>query len=379
MRNIYLDHSATTPVRSEVFEAMQPYFSEFFGNASSIHGVGQKARKDLENARKRVAGILGARFDEIYFTSGGTESDNLAILGVARSQGDSGRHIITSAIEHPAVLNSCRHLEQQGYDVDYLPVDSDGRIDPQVVEAAIRPSTILVSIMLANNEVGTLQPIQTIGEITKARGIPLHTDAVQAIGKISVKVEDLNVDLLTVAGHKIHGPKGIGLLYVNHRTKFTPLFFGGHHERGYRPGTENVASIIGLTKAMELAGGERNDFFAEMHRLRSILEDGICENIDRVQINGHKQERLPNLTNISFHAVDGEALLYILDSKGVAVSTGAACSSGSTGVSHVLTAMGLSSETAGGSIRFSLGRLNREDDIHHVLTLLPDIIARLRK
>lgn len=379
MRNIYLDHSATTPVRSEVFEAMQPYFTEFFGNASSIHGVGQKARKDLEIARKKVADILGARFDEIYFTSGGTESDNLAILGVARSVCDSGRHIITSAIEHPAVLNSCRHLEQQGYDVDYLPVDSDGRIDPQAVEAVIRPDTILVSIMLANNEVGTLQPIQAIGEITKARGIPLHTDAVQAIGKISVKVEDLNVDLLTVAGHKIHGPKGTGLLYVNHRTKFTPLFFGGHHERGYRPGTENVASIIGLTKAMELAGGERNDFFAEMHRLRSILEDGICEKIDRVQINGHKQERLPNLTNISFHAVDGEALLYILDSKGVAVSTSAACSSGSTGVSHVLAAMGLSSETAGGSIRFSMGRLNREDDIHHVLTLLPDIIARLRK
>lgn len=379
MRSIYLDHSATTPVRSEVLEAMQPYFSEFFGNASSIHGVGQKVRKDLENARKKVADVLGARFNEIYFTSGGTESNNLAIMGVARAQSESGRHIITSTIEHPAVLNACHHIEQQGFDVDYLPVDPDGRIDPQVVEAAIRPSTILVSIMLANNEVGTLQPIQTIGEMTRARGIPLHTDAVQAVGKISVKVEDLNVDLLSVSGHKIHGPKGVGLLYLNHRTKFTPLFYGGHQERGFRPGTENVASILGLAKAMELAESERHDFVENMRHLRSMLEDGICEKIDQVQINGHREERLPNLTHFSFNAVDGETLLYILDSQGIAVSTGAACSSGSTGVSHVLTAMGLSPESANGSIRFSLGRLNNEADIHHVLELIPDIITRLRK
>jgi cysteine desulfurase len=378
MRSVYFDHSATTPVRREVLEAMQPYYSEIFGNASNIHGPGQKARKDLEDARKQVAEIIGADYREIFFTSGGTESDNLAVQGVPHAQKGSGGHIVTSAIEHPAVFNTCRYLEQQGIAVDYLPVDTDGMVDPQAVEATINSNTTIVSIMLANNEVGTLQPIREIGAITRARGIPLHTDAVQAMGKMPINVDDLNVDLLSVSAHKIYGPKGIGFLYVREGTPIAPLFYGGHHERGYRPGTENVAAIIGLTKAMELADAERDDFFTAMHRLRSILETGIREKIKDVRFNGHTDQRLPNVSNISFHSVDGETLLYVLDSQNIAVSTGAACSSGSADVSHVLTAMGLSPELAGGSLRFSLGRLNSEDDIRYVLDVLPGVITGLR-
>ena len=378
MSPIYFDHGATTPIRREVIEAMQPYFSDLFGNASNIHGFGQKARKDLEDARKQVAEIIGSGFGEIIFTSGGTESDNLAVQGVVRAHKGSGGHIVTSSVEHPAVLNTCRYLERQGVAVDYLPVDTDGIVDPQAVESAIRPDTAIVSIMLANNEVGTLQPIREIGAITRARGIPLHTDAVQAMGKIPINVDDLNVDLLSVSAHKIYGPKGIGFLYVREGTPFAPLFYGGHHEQGYRPGTENVAAIIGLTKAMELADAERDDFFATMHRLRSLLETGIREKIKDVRFNGHTDQRLPNISNVSFQSVDGETLLYVLDSQNIAVSTGAACSSGSTDVSHVLTAMGLSPELAGGSLRFSLGRLNDENDIRYVLDVLPDMIDGLR-
>ena len=378
MKPIYLDHSATTPIREEVLEVMQPYFTNTFGNASSIHGFGQKARKDLEEARKKVAETIGADFREIFFTSGGTESDNLAVQGIVRARKERGGHIVTSSIEHPAILNTCRYMERQGYDVEYLPVDTDGRVNPETVQAALRPDTVLVSIMLANNEVGTIQPIQEIGEITKANGIPLHTDAIQAVGKIPVKVNDLNVDLLSVSAHKIYGPKGTGLLYVKQGTQFAPLFYGGHHERGVRPGTENVAAIIGLAKAMELAEAERDDFYATMHHLRSILETGIREKVKGIRFNGHTEKRLPNVSNISFHSVDGESLLLVLDSQKIAVSTGAACSSGSTEVSHVLTAMGLSPELAGGSTRFSLGRLNSEDDIRYVLNVFPSVISGLR-
>ena len=379
MKPIYFDHGATTPIRREVLEVMQPYFTDTFGNPSSIHGFGQKARKDLEEARKKVAETIGADFREIFFTSGGTESDNLAVQGVVRARKGHGGHIVTSAIEHPAVLNTCRYMERQGYDVEYIPVDTDGRVNPETVKAALKPDTVLVSIILANNEVGTIQPIQEIGEITKAQGIPLHTDAVQAVGKIPVKVNDLNVDLLSVSAHKIYGPKGTGILYVKQGTPFTPLFFGGHHERGVRPGTENVAAIIGLAKAMELADAERDDFFTNMARLRSMLEVGIREKVKNTQFNGHTEKRLPNVSNISFHSIDGESLLFVLDSQKIAVSTGAACSSGSAEVSHVLTAMGLSPELAGGSMRFSLGRLNSEDDIRYVLDVLPDVIAGLRQ
>jgi cysteine desulfurase len=379
MKPIYLDHGATTPMRPEVVEVMRPYFSDVFGNASSIHGFGQKARKGLEKARKSVAEIIGADFKGIFFTSGGTESDNLAVQGVVHTRKGHKGHVVTSSIEHPAVLNTCRYLEQQGYQVDYLPVDADGLVDPETVQATLRPDTVLVSIMLANNEVGTIQPIREIGEMTKSQGIPLHTDAVQAVGKIPVKVDDLNVDLLSVSAHKIYGPKGVGLLYVNQNIPFTPLFYGGHHERGYRPGTENIAGVMGLAKAMELAETERDNFFTNMNHLRSLLEAGILEKVKNVQFNGHAEKRLPNVSNISFHSVDGEMLLYVLDGKKIAVSTGAACSSGSTEVSHVLTAMGLSPELAGGSLRFSLGRVNNEDDIRYVLDVLPDVIAGLKK
>ncbi|RTZ96461.1 MAG: cysteine desulfurase NifS [Deltaproteobacteria bacterium] len=376
---IYFDHSATTPIRREVIDAMDPYFAHRFGNASNIHRFGQQARKDLEDARKQVADIIGSGFGEIIFTSGGTESDNLAVQGVVRARKREKNHIVTSSIEHPAVLNTCRFLEQQGTAVDYLPVDTDGVVDPRTVEAAIRPDTALVSIMLANNEVGTLQPIREIGVITRARGIPLHADAVQAMGKIPVNVDDLNVDLLSISGHKIYGPKGIGCLYIRKGTPFAPLFFGGHHERGYRPGTENVAAIIGLARALELADAEREGFAADMHHLRTMLETGIREKIPAARFNGHTEKRLPNIANISFQSMDGETLLYVLDSRNIAVSTGAACASGSADVSHVLTAMGLSPALARGSLRFSLGRLNDENDIQQVLNVLPGIIDGLRQ
>ena len=378
MRQVYFDHSATTPVRSEVFEAMRPYFSQNFGNASSIHSCGQKARKALENARKSVATLLDAKKNEIYFTSGGTESDNLALQGVAGALRKKGRHIITSAIEHPAVLNTCRYLEKQGFKVDYVSVDENGLVNPLTIQAALKPQTVLVSIMMANNEVGTIQPVHEISKITNARGVALHTDAVQATGKISVSVEDLKVDLLTISGHKINGPKGIGVLYIRKDTPFAPLFYGGHHEHGVRPGTENVAAAVGMAKAMELAEEERDVFYEKMLRLREMLEKSIRDRISNVKLNGHQKKRLPTISNISFLSVDGETLQLVLDSKNIAVSTGAACSSGSAEVSHVLTAMGLSAQDAAASLRFSLGLLNSEDDIHYLLDILSTVISTLR-
>lgn len=378
MRQVYFDHSATTPVRSEVFEAMRPYFSQNFGNASSIHSCGQKARKALENARKSVATLLDAKKNEIYFTSGGTESDNLALQGVAGALRKKGRHIITSAIEHPAVLNTCRYLEKQGFNVDYVSVDENGLVNPLTIQAALKPQTVLVSIMMANNEVGTIQPIREISKITNARGVALHTDAVQATGKISVSVEDLKVDLLTISGHKINGPKGIGVLYIRQDTPFAPLFYGGYHERGVRPGTENVAAAVGMAKAMELAEEERDVYYEKMLRLREMLEKSIRDRISNVKLNGHQKKRLPTISNISFLSVDGETLQLVLDSKNIAVSTGAACSSGSAEVSHVLTAMGLSAQDAAASLRFSLGLLNSEDDIHYLLDILSTVITTLR-
>jgi len=379
MKKVYMDHSATTPVREEVAEAMLPYYSDTFGNASSIHVFGQKARNALENARKGIANILGADSREIIFTSGGTESDNYAIKGIAYGRQGRQKHIVTSSIEHSAILSSCQYLEQEGYEITYLPVDEHGMVNPDEVERAIRPETILVSVMLANAEVGTIQPIREIGEITRKRGIPFHTDAVQAVGKIPVRVDELNIDLLSISGHKIYGPKGIGALYVCKGTPIVPLMHGGHHEMGYRPGTENVAAIAGLAKALELAEHEREDFYIKMSNMRSMLEKGISEKIERVKINGHPEKRLPNILNASFNFIDGEALLLSLDMKGIAVSTGSACSSDSKEVSHVLTAMDISPDVARGAIRFSLGRLNDEDDISYVLETLPDIVSRLRE
>ena len=378
MNRIYLDHSATTPVRDEVAEAMLPYFSAVFGNASSIHSFGQEARKAVQNARKKIADIIGADLTEVVFTSGGTESDNLALMGCAYARRKAGRHIVTSLIEHPAVLNCCRHLEQEGFEVTYLPVDEQGLVDPALVEEAIRPDTVLVSIMLANNEVGTIQPIAEIGKITGTLGVPLHTDAVQALGKLPVTANKLNADLISMSGHKIYGPKGIGMLYIRKGISFAPLMHGGHHEMGFRPGTENVAAIVGLAKAMELAELERKDFFKRTFALRSVLEAGIKEKIKNALINGHPEKRLPNISNASFKNTDGESLLMILDSLGIAVSTGSACSSGSTEPSHVLSAMGITAELASGNLRFSIGRSNDRDDILRVLEVLPEIVAKLR-
>ena len=378
MNRIYLDHSATTPVRDEVAEEMLPYFSTVFGNASSIHSFGREARRAVQNARKKIAEVIEADLTEVVFTSGGTESDNLALMGCAYAKRKAGRHIITSSIEHPAVLNCCRHLEQEGFEVTYLQVDGQGLVDPAALEDAIRSDTVLVSIMLANNEVGTIQPIAKIGEITGALGIPLHTDAVQALGKLAVTSKKLNADLISMSGHKIYGPKGIGVLYIRKGISFTPLIHGGHHEMGFRPGTENVAAIVGLAKAMELAELERKDFIEKTFALRSVLEAGIKEQIENVVINGHTEKRLPNISNVSFKNTNGETMLMILDSLGVAVSTGSACSSGSTEPSHVLSAMGISSELASGNLRFSIGRSNDRDDIYQVLEVLPEIVAKLR-
>jgi len=377
MKRVYLDHSSTTPVREEVVESMQSFFSEEFGNPSNIHTPGQRARNALEKARKGIASVIGVDSKEVVFTSGGTESDNLAIKGVAYAS-NKGKHIVTSSIEHPAVLNTCRYLESQGYSVTYLPVDEHGLVSADSVKRGLRSKTVLVSIMMANNEVGTIQPIKEIGEMTRVRGIPFHTDAVQAVGKIPVKADDLNVDLISISGHKIYGPKGVGALYVRKGIPITSLMHGGSHEQGLRPGTENMPASIGLARAMELAEEERNAFFQRMLDLRSMLRDGIKEEINDVRFNGHPEHSLPNLLNASFGFVEGETLLFSLDTKGIAVSTGSACSSGSLETSHVLTAMGVDPELATGSLRFSLGRMNDEEDISCVIAVLSEAVTKLR-
>jgi len=379
MKSVYLDHSATTPVRKEVLEAMMPYLSLEFGNASSIHTPGRNARKAVENARRSIASILRARPSEVIFTSGGTEADNLAIRGIAYAEREKGRHIITSSVEHAAVMNCCRALEKEGFEVTYLPVDDHGRVSPEDVNDAIRKDTILVTIMLANNEVGTIQPIERIGELTMERGIPFHTDAVQAAGKLPLHVGRLNVDALSLSGHKIHGPKGIGALYLEEGLSLTPLFYGGRHEFGYRPGTEDVASIVGMAKAMDLANQEQDTFAQEMRSLQSSLAKGIKDRIDHVLFNGEPETGLPNILNMSFRDVDGEALLLALDTKGIFVSTGSACSSGSPEPSHVLAAMGRDPRWSQGSLRFSLGRLNVKEDIDYVLEVLPEAVKRMRE
>lgn len=379
MKSVYLDHCAATPVREEVAETMQPFLFDIYGNASSIHSYGQEARNAIEKARRSIAGILGADSKEIVFTSGGTESDNLAIKGIAHSWQRKGNHIITSAIEHPAVLNCCRYLEIVGFDVTYLPVDKHCLVDPGSVRNAIKPETILISIMLANNEIGAVQPIEEIGEFARSEGIIFHTDAVQAIGKIPVRADALGADLISLSGHKIYGPKGIGALYIRKGTLLTPLLHGGKHEMGYRPGTENGAAIAGLAKALELAERERKEFCDKTNDFRLMLEGWIRDHFGEAIINGHSETRLPNILNVSFKGVDGETLLMALDMKGIAVSTGSACSSWDQGESHVLKAMGVDSEAAGGSIRFSFGRLNSRDDILYVIEVLKEVIPKLRR
>ena len=379
MREVYLDNAATSPVRAEVVDAMMLYFSGIMGNASSLHTVGQKAKRALEQARSAVARALGTESKEIYFTSGGTESDNLAIKGAAYANAERGRHIITTAIEHHAVLSSCHYLETQGFEVTYLPVDNQGVVDLDALRDSIRDDTVLVSVMLANNEVGVIQPLAEIAAIAKERGALVHTDAVQGIGKIPVDVDALGVDLLSLTAHKLYGPKGTGALYVRQGTSIVPLRHGGHQERELSPGTENIPGIVGLATALELACEEMVDEGARLARLRDQLEAGLRERIAEVALNGHPELRLPNILNMSFAHAEGESLLLALDTKGIAVSTGSACSAGSTDPSHVLMAMGLGRTRASGSLRFSLGRNNDTKDIDYVLDQLPLIVERLRR
>ncbi len=376
MRRIYLDNNATTPVLPEVLEAMRPYFGEHFGNASSIHHHGQETRAAVERARDSVALLLGCRAAEIVFTSGGTEDDNLAIAGLT----GAGDHVITSSIEHHAVLHACKHLEETGCDVSYLPVDGRGLVDPDDVRRALRPNTKLISIMMANNETGVLQPVEEIGKIAAEADVYFHTDAVQAAGKVPIDVKRIGCHALSISGHKMHAPQGVGALFVRRGTRLQPLFYGGRHERSRRAGTENVPGIVGLGKAAELAmqGFERGDD-RKMSALRDRLQQGILAQVEEAGVNGDGASRVPNTVNIYFDHIEGEAMVISLDLKGLAVSTGAACSSGAIEPSHVLLAMGLRADRARASIRFSLGKQNTAEDIDLALALVPETVARLRE
>jgi cysteine desulfurase len=385
VKRVYLDNAATTRLDPEVLEAMLPYLREEYGNASSVHSFGQRARAAVEEARVRVAELIGADPSEIIFTSGGTESDNLAIKGIAEAHGHVGRHLITSQIEHPAVLESCRALERRGFDVTYLPVSSEGLVRVEDVRDALRPDTILVSIMLANNEIGTIQPIREIADLLarvradRRQPYPyLHTDAVQAVGKIPVRVTELGVDLLTFSAHKIHGPKGVGALYLRRGVRIVRQMDGGHHERDRRSGTENVPAIVGFGRAAELTQRQLEERIRHMRALRDRLEQGIEERIPFVHLNGHRHRRVPNICNVSFQFVEGEALLIRLDLRGIAVSTGAACSSGSLEPSHVLLALGRPRDLVQGSLRFSLSKDTTPEEIEYVLRVLPEEVERLR-
>jgi len=378
MRQVYLDHSATTPMRKEVLESMLPFLSEAYGNASSVHRWGREARIAVEEAREKIAELIGASANEIYFTSGGTESDNIAILGTAKAKENKGKHIITSSIEHHAVLDSCIELEKRGFEITYVPVDSDGIVNPEDVRKALREDTILVTIMLANNEVGTIQPIKEIAEITKEAGVALHTDAVQAAGSLKLDVNDLGVDMLTISAHKFYGPKGIGILYVKRGPRPKPLVYGGNQEKKVRPGTESVANIVGMAKALELAVLEMDEVNERLTKLRNKLIEGVESSIPDVILNGHREKRLPNNANISFLFIEGESLILSLDALGVAVSSGSACTSGSLDPSHVLMNMGMDHQQAHGSLRMTLGRGTSEEDIEYVLEKLPNIVDRLR-
>jgi len=375
MRRVYLDNSATTPMLPEVLAAMQPYFSDHFGNASSIHHHGQETRAAVERARSAVAALLGAQPSEIVFTSGGTEADNLAIFGTMQA----GDHLISSTVEHHAVLNACKRLEDTGCDVTFVPVDRSGRIDPEDVKRALRSNTRLISVMMANNETGALQPVDEIGRIAAEADAYFHTDAVQAAGKVPIDVRKVSCDLLSISGHKIHGPQGVGALYVRKGTKLSPMLYGGRHERSRRAGTENVAGIVALGKAAELAhAGLEGGHARLLGKLRDRLERALLQ-IGATGVNGDCASRIPNITNVFFDGIEGESLVIALDLKGLAVSTGAACSSGAIEPSHVLVAMGLSADRARASLRFSLGKQNTAEDIDFAIALVPETVARLRE
>ena len=376
MRRVYLDNNASTPVLPEVLEVMRPYFGERFGNASSIHHHGQETRAAVERAREAVAKLLNCRPAEIVFTSGGTEGDNLAIFGLVRP----GDHVISSTIEHHAVFNSCKHLAENGIEVTYVSVDRRGLVDPSEVRRALRPNTKLVTIMTANNETGVLQPVEEIGAIAAEADVYFHTDAVQAAGKVELDVKRIGCDLLSISGHKLHAAQGVGALYVRKGMRLQPMLYGGSHERSRRAGTENVPGIVGLGKAAELAvEGLRRGDLEKMSALRDRLEETILGEVEATGVNGARAPRVPNTTNIHFEGIEGEALVIALDLKGLAVSTGAACSSGAIEPSHVLTAMGLSPDQARASLRFSLGKQNNSSDVDFALDLIPATVTRLRE
>ena len=384
-RIIYVDYAGTTPLDPRVLDSMLPYLTQHFGNPSSIHSIGQEAKKALDEAREKIARILGCRSSEVVFTSGGTESDNAALRGIAEALRQTGNHIITSSIEHHAILHTCHFLESTGFEVTYLPVDEFGRIEPDQVQQAITDRTIMVSIMLASNEIGTIEPIPQISRAVKERAqslertIIMHTDAVQAAGFLDLNVQRLSVDMLSLSAHKFHGPKGVGLLYIRRNTPWLPLQLGGGQERERRSGTENIAAIVGMAKALELAVAEEAEVKAHCAQLRDRIIEGIRQTIPDAHLNGHPTERLPNNVNFSFEQVEGEPILLGLDMAGIAASSGSACSSGSLEPSHVLLALGQPADLARGSLRLTLGKDNTEEEVDYVLSVLKDLVHRLRQ
>lgn len=376
---IYFDHAATTYVKPEVLEAMLPYFTEKYGNASSVYSIGRESKKAIEEARDKVAAALGAQSREIYFTGSGSEADNWAVKGVAYANKAKGNHIITTSIEHHAVLHTCQYLESDGFEVTYLPVDENGLINPEDVKKAIKDTTILITIMFANNEIGTIQPIAEIGKIAREAGVYFHTDAVQAIGNVPINVVDMNIDLLSLSAHKFYGPKGTGALYIRKGVKITSFLHGGAQERGRRASTENLAGIVGLSKAIELAVNNLEEYNAKLLALRERTIEEIIKRIPFVKLNGDRHHRLPGNVNFSFEYIEGESLLLMLDMKGIAASSGSACTSGSLDPSHVLMAIGLPHEIAHGSLRISFGDENTQEDVDYLLEVLPMIVERLRE
>ena len=376
---IYFDNAATTPIRPEVYDAMRPYIESCYGNPSSVYKLARESKKAIDLARKQVADAINADSGEIFFTGCGSESDNWAIKGVALALKDKGKHIITTNIEHHAILHTCEFLEENGYEVTYIPVDEYGMVSADDIKKAIRPDTILVSVMTANNEIGTIEPIKEIGAVCREKGVYFHTDAVQAVGHIKIDVKEMNIDLLSLSGHKIGAPKGIGALYIRKGVKIKNLIHGGQQEKGKRAGTENVIGIAALGKAIELAVSEMEDTTERLKYLREKIINGVLKNIEYSRLNGHPEERLPGNVNISFEFIEGESMLLMLDAKGICASSGSACTSGSLDPSHVLLAIGLPHEKAHGSLRISLGYQNTEEEVDKLLEVLPPIVQRLRE
>lgn len=375
---IYFDNAATTPVRKEVLDTILPYFNEHYGNASSVYSIARESKKAIDKAREQVANALGAEPAEIFFTAGGSESDNWALKGIAESMSSKGKHIITSVIEHHAILHTCEYLESKGFEVTYLPVDEYGKVRIEDLKAAIRPDTILISIMFANNEIGTIEPIAEIGKIAKEKGIYFHTDAVQAVGHVKIDVKEMNIDMLSLSGHKLGAPKGIGALYIRKGVKLKSFIHGGAQERGRRAGTENVPGIVGLGKAIEIAVNEMDEVTPKLIKMRDKLITELTSKISHTKLNGHPVDRLPGNVNLSFEFIEGESMLLFLDMNGICASSGSACTSGSLDPSHVLLSIGLPHEKAHGSLRLTLGHMNTEEEVDYIIEKLPPIVQRLR-